>query len=79
MSDSIVDDFDARLTSDEHGPVFGNGNYRRDQPVAAPVANHDRHAVLHVGDQRVGSAEVDADDFAQLLSSFSMPANRLVM
>ncbi len=53
-----------RLTSDVRRSVALDRHDRRHEPVAALVADHERHAVLHVGDQRVRRAEVDSDDFA---------------
>ena len=53
-----------RLAADMNRAVIANRDDRRHQRVAARVADHDRHAVLHVGDQRVGRPEIDPDNFA---------------
>ena len=52
------------LAPDEYRLILGNRHDRRHERVAAAIADHDRHAVLHVGDEAVGGAEIDADDFA---------------
>ena len=45
--------------------AVGRGrNNRRHEAIAAPVADDDRHAVLHVGDEAVGRPEIDPYDFA---------------
>src|SRR5207247_1871730 len=50
------------LVSDDDGSVFLYRHDRRYERLAARVADHRRHAVLDVGDKRVGSPEIDADD-----------------
>ena len=69
-----------RFAADVDRPVRRRRHDRRQQRVAAAVADDDGHAVLHVGDQAVGRAEIDADDAGSLSSvSRSMPASRLLM
>ena len=46
------------------------------QRVAALVADHDRHAVLHVSDEAVGGAEIDADDFGIIIASCRLRASQ---
>ena len=54
------------LAPDVYRLILGNRHDRRQQRVAAAIADHDGHAVLHVGDEAVGGAEIDADDFAHM-------------
>ena len=74
-----------RFAADVNVAVAANRDDRRHEGVAAAVANDDRHAVLHVGDEAVRGAEIDADDSAHVLtrpyrvSSRSIPASRLLM
>src|SRR6202011_1932587 len=42
--------------ADVERAVFGSRHDRRHQRVTAAVADHDRDAVLHVGDETVGGA-----------------------
>ena len=51
-----------RFAPNEDGPFRRRRDDRRQQRVAALVADHDRLAVLDVGDEAVGGAEIDADD-----------------
>ena len=68
-----------RFTADVDRALLGGRHDRRHQSVAAAVANDEGHAVLHVGDEAVRRAEVDADNLAHADISFSMPASRLLM
>ena len=43
---------------------LGEGDDRRRQASAFRVGDDDRFAAFHDGDDRVGRAQVDADDFA---------------
>src|SRR5476651_1301338 len=62
-----------RLAPDVRRAAFVERDDRRHQAVALPIANDQRHAVLDVRDQRVGGAEIDADDCAHACRSRSMP------
>ena len=53
-----------RFATDVDRPISRHRDNRRDEPIARPIPNDERHAVLHVRHQAVGRAEVDADDFA---------------
>ena len=44
-------------------PSFVNANDRRGRPTALGVRDHDRVAAFHDGDDGVGRAEIDANDF----------------
>ena len=59
------------LAPDVYRLILGDRHDRRQQRVAAAIADHDRHAVLHVGDEAVGGAEIDADDFAHNQKCFT--------
>ena len=52
-----------RLASDEDRAVLVDRHDRRHEGVARRVTDHLRHTVAHVGDEAVGGAEIDADDF----------------
>ena len=43
---------------------LGERDHRRRQPSAFGIGDDDRFAAFHDGDDRVGGAQVDADDFA---------------
>ena len=60
-----------RLAADEDRAVGADRHDRRHERVAALVADHDRRAVLHVRDEAVGGAEIDADDFAHSTTVFA--------
>ncbi len=51
-----------RLAADVNRPVVRDRDDRRHKAVAAAIADHDRHAVLHVRDERIRSAEIDPND-----------------
>ena len=56
-----------RFAADEDRPVVAERHDRRHERIAGAVANDSRLSVAHVGDQTVGRAEIDADDFTHAL------------
>ena len=50
-------------------PAFGERDDRRRQPPAFGVGDDHGLAAFHDGDNRVGRAQVDADDFAHSSTS----------
>src|SRR5439155_22244893 len=55
-----------RFAADDDRVVVADPGDRRHERIAALVADDERHAVLHLGDERVRSAEIDSDDFAHV-------------
>ena len=60
----IGDRLALRHLADQPLTRLGEGDDRRRQPAAFRVGDDDRFAAFHDGDNRVGGAQVDADDFA---------------
>ncbi len=54
-------------------PVLVNATTDGVSPAAFRVGDDDRLAAFHDGDDGVGGAQVDADDFAHVLSLASCP------
>ncbi len=52
-----------RFATDVDGAILRRGHDRRNETIGALVADDERGAVLHIGDEAVGGAEIDADDF----------------
>src|SRR5262249_38402702 len=60
-----------RLPSDDDRAVVVEGHNGRHEAVAAPVTDHERDAVFHVGDKRVRGPEIDPDDFAHITATIA--------
>jgi len=54
------------LAPDVDRLILGNRHDRRQQRVAAAIADHDGNAVFHVGDEAVGGAQIDSNDLAHI-------------
>ena len=55
------------LATDEHRAILVERDNRRHQRVSGRITDHHRPLVAHVGDEAVGGAEIDADDFTHVL------------
>ena len=63
-----------RFAANVNGSVVGERHDGRHETVATSIANDGRQAVLHVGDEAIGGAEIDADDFTHKNVGFGLQA-----
>ena len=63
MLGRVRDRLPPRRFADEHVALIGERDHARREPIAFGIGNDLRFFTFHYGDDRVGGAQVDANDF----------------